>query len=86
MFLHLIKYFQTLPNFYGQGFLGDSEVKNPHANAIDAGLIPGLGRSPGGENGNPLRYFCLGTPMDKGAWLGHSSSGQERVRHDLVTK
>ena len=42
----MIKYSQTLPNFYGQGFLGDSEVKNPPANAGDSGLIPGLGRSP----------------------------------------
>ena len=82
----MIKYSQTLPNFYGQGFLGDSEVKNPPANAGDTGLIPGLGRSPGGENGNPLWYFCLGTPMDKRGWLGYSSSGQERVRHDLETK
>ena len=34
----------------------------------DAGLIPGSGRSPGGGNGNPLRYSCLGNPMDRGAW------------------
>ena len=32
------------------------------------GLIPGLGRSPGGRNGNPLQYSCLGNPMDRGAW------------------
>ena len=64
----MIKYSQTLPNFYGQGFLGDSEVKNPPANAGDTGLIPGLGRSPGGENGNPPQYSCLENPMDRGAW------------------
>ena len=34
----------------------------------DAGLIPGLGRSPGEGNGNPLQYSCLGNPMDRGAW------------------
>ena len=34
-------------------------VKNPPANAGDAGSIPGLGRSPGGGNGNPLQYSCL---------------------------
>ena len=34
----------------------------------DAGLIPGLGRSPGGENGNPLQYSYLGNPTDRGAW------------------
>ena len=34
----------------------------------DSGSIPGLGRSPGGGNGNPLQYFCLENPMDRGAW------------------
>ena len=43
-------------------------VKNPPADAGDVGLIPGLGRSPGEGNGNPLQYSCLGNPIDKGAW------------------
>ena len=46
-------------------------VKNPLANARDSrdmGLIPGLGRSPGGGNGDPLQYSCLENPMDRGAW------------------
>ena len=46
-------------------------VKNPPANAEDirdVGLIPGLGRSPGGGQGNPLQYFCLENPMDRRAW------------------
>ena len=46
-------------------------VKNLRMNAGDqreVGLIPGLGRSPGGENGNPLQYSCLANPMDRGAW------------------
>ena len=46
-------------------------VKNPPANAGDSrdrGLIPGLGRSPGGGIGNSLQYFCLENPMDRGAW------------------
>ena len=34
----------------------------------DSGLIPGLGRSPGEGNGNPLQYSCLGNPMEGGAW------------------
>ena len=38
------------------------------SNAGDMGLIPGSGRSPGGENGNPLQYSGLGNPMDRGAW------------------
>ena len=43
-------------------------VKNLLANAGDAGLSPGLGRSPGGGHGNPLEYSCLENRMDKGAW------------------
>ena len=46
-------------------------VKKPSANAGDvgdAGLIPGSGRSPGVGNGNPLQYFCLENPKDRGAW------------------
>ena len=46
-------------------------VKNPPANAGDArelGLIPELGRSPGGGNGNPLQYSCLENSIDRGAW------------------
>ena len=53
------------------GFPGGSVVKNPAANAGDTrdmGLIPGLGRSPGEGNGNPLQYSCLENPMDRGAW------------------
>ena len=34
----------------------------------DLGLIPGLGRCPGEGNGNPLQYYCLENPMDRGAW------------------
>ena len=46
-------------------------VKNMPANAGDArdmGLIPGSGRFPGKGRGNPLQYFCLENPMDRGAW------------------
>ena len=50
------------------GFPGGPVVKNPPANAGDVGLTPGLGRSPGVGNGNPLQYSCLGNPMDRGAW------------------
>ena len=43
-------------------------VKNPPANAGDAGSIPGSGRSPVEGNGNPLQNSCLENPMDGGAW------------------
>ena len=45
--------------------------KNPLVSAgdiRDVGLIPGLGRSSGGGNGNPLQYSRLGNPMDRGTW------------------
>ena len=53
------------------GFPGGSVVKNPPANAGDArnsGSIPGMQRSSGVGNGNPLQYSCLRNPMDRGAW------------------
>ena len=43
-------------------------VNNPPAYAGDAGLIPGVRRSPGGGNGNPFQYPCLEDPPDRGAW------------------
>ena len=48
------------------GFPGGSVVKKPLAKAGDVGLTSGLGRSPGGGNGNPLLYSCLENPMDRG--------------------
>ena len=42
--------------------------KESACNAGDLGLIPGLGRSPGEGNGNPLQYSCLGNPVDRDAW------------------
>ena len=42
--------------------------KESTCNAGDPGWIHVLGRSPGEGNGNPLHSFCLGNPMDKGAW------------------
>ena len=54
-----------------RGFLDASDSKEPTSNAGetgDAGLIPGLGRSPGEGHGNPPQYSCLENPMDRGAW------------------
>ena len=54
-------------------------------NAGGLGLIPGLARSPGEGNGNPLQYSCLENLMNKGAWRDtvHEITA---VRHDLATK
>ena len=68
-------------------FPGGSVVKNLPANTRDTGSIPGLRRTPGEGNGNPLQYSCLGNFMVKGAWRAtYSTWGCKRVRHDLATK
>ena len=57
--------------FSDWGFPGGTVVKNLPGNegdAKDAGLIPGLARSPEGGNSNPLQYSCLENSMDRGAW------------------
>ena len=66
----------------GQGFPGVSAGRDLPANAGDVGLIPGLGRSPGEGNGNPLQYSCLENSMDRGAWQAIQSMGSQRVRRD----
>ena len=50
------------------GFPGASDGKASALSEGDLGSIPGLGRSPGEGNGNPLQYSCLENPMDGGAW------------------
>ena len=65
-------------------FAGGSEVKNPLDNAGDmgdSGLIPGLGISPGGGNGNSLQYSFLENPMDRRAWWA-TVHGLQRVGCD----
>ena len=52
-----------------KGFPGGIVVKNPPANAGDAGSIPGSGRSPGGGHGNPPQYSCLENPMKRVHWV-----------------
>ena len=49
-------------------FPGGSDSKASVYNAGDPGSSPGLGRSPEEGNGNPLQYYCLENPMDRGAW------------------
>ena len=69
---------------------GTTEVTElTHAvNAVDSDLIPGLGISPGEGNGNPLQYFCLGNPMDRGAWWAavHGVSKSQTRLSDFESK
>ena len=60
-------------------FPHDSDDRESAYNAGDMGSIPGLGRSPGEGNGNPLQYSCLGGPMNRG------SMGSQNVRHNWMT-
>ena len=67
------------------GFPHSSVGKESACNSGDPGSIPGLRRSPGEGNGNPLQYSYLESPMDRGAWQA-IVHGVTRVRHDLATK
>ena len=62
-----------------------SNGKESACNAGDLGLITGLGRSPGGEHCTPLKYFCLKSPMGRGAWWA-IVHGAQTVWHDGATK
>ena len=60
--------FLFLPPLHFGGFPGGSYAKESTCNAGAQGSIPGLGKSPGEENGNPLQSSCLENSMDEGAW------------------
>ena len=60
-----------------------AQDKASACSAGDLGSIPGLGRSPGEGNGNPLQYSCLENPMDRGAW--QATVHGVTVGHDWVT-
>ena len=70
---HLLETFEFDPSYA-------SAVKNPSANAGDAGSNPGSGRSPGEGNGNPLQSSCLENSMDRRAWWATIYRSQ-RVGH-----
>ena len=67
------------------GFPGGSDGKESACNAGDLGLIPGLGRSPGGGHGNPLQYSSLENSHGQSSPVGYSP-WITSVGHDLVTK
>ena len=67
------------------GFPGGSDGKASACNAGDLCSIPGLGRSPGEGNGNPLQHSCLENPMDRGAWQA-TVHGVAIVGNNLATK
>ena len=92
---HKVLFFFLAPCHYVLGFPGGSVVKNLLANAGDIGdsvSIPGLGRSPGGGNGNSLQHSCPGNPRDRGTWwdtvhgLAKVSDVTEHARMHYVLK
>ena len=60
--------FSNCPHLDLNPDLSELDGKEAACSAGDGASIPGLGRSPGEGNGIPLQYFCLGNPMDRGAW------------------
>ena len=67
------------------GFFGSSVTNNQPANVRDTVSIPGIGRSPGEGNGNPLQYSWLGNPMDRGGWWAtlHEVTKELGMTHQL---
>ena len=59
---------QNILSLVKMGFPGGLDGKEPAHNVGDLSLIPGLERSPGEENDNPLQYSCLENPMDREDW------------------
>ena len=73
IYIHIYMYVYTHTHTHTHthiGFPGGSVVKNPsaHRDTGHVDLVPGLERSPGEGNGNPLQYSCLENPMDGEAW------------------
>ena len=68
MYSKMIQIYMQLYIYIYIGLPGGSEGKASARSAGDLGLIPGLGRSPGEGNGNPLQYSCLENSTDGGAW------------------
>ena len=66
-------------------FASGSDSKESAYNVEDLGLIPGLGRSPGGGNGNPFQYSCLENPMDRGTWQAAVHGIAKSFGHDWAT-
>ena len=61
------------------GLLCSSVGKESASSGGDPGSTPGLGRSPGEENGNPLQYPCLEKLMDRGAWWTAVPGGRKEL-------
>ena len=82
-----IEYIHICTRIQCMGFPGGPVVKNRPVNSGDTrsvSSVPGSERSPAEGNGNPLQYFCLGNPIDRGSWQANSPWGRKRDGHNLV--
>ena len=70
-----------IPTLVLLGFPGGSDGIESAYNVADLGSIPGLGRSPGGGNGNPLQHSCLEDPKDKRGLVGCRPWGRKSWTH-----
>ena len=77
--------FHTHRHTHTWGLPGGSDSRESASNAGDPGSIPGLGKSPGEGNGNPLQYFAWEI-LCRGAWWATIHEVAKRVRHDLAAK
>ena len=79
IFFFFLAFFDWLPRWL--------RGKNLPVNTGKVGLIPELGRSPGGGNGYPLQYSCLENPMDRGAWraTAHGVSESDTTEHTCMS-
>ena len=74
-----------LPIISHQGFPGGSDGKESACNVGDLGLIPGLGRAPGGGHGKPLQYSCLENPHGQRSLPGYSPWGRKELDKTAAT-
>ena len=82
-----IQPFTLTPRHISGGFAGGSDDNEFACNAGDLGLIPGLGRSPGGGHGNPSQYSCLENPHEQRSLEGYSPQGRkesDKIEHSTV--
>ena len=77
IFLYLLEFASYYP--LEEGFPGGSDSKESACNVRDLGLIPGLGRSPGGGHGYPLQYSCLENPHGWRSLAGYSPWGRKEA-------
>ena len=70
---------QISPYTGQEGFPGGSDGKESTCGKGDLGLIPGLGRSPGGGHGNPLQHSCLENPHGQRSLVGYSPCGRKEL-------